>query len=78
MALVRATSEMFHAGGYLVYGSLWDDSDPLVKAHPDWFSADFESEVQSSVHRTVPDIKGRDVGVESATAAPGEKRSTKS
>jgi hypothetical protein len=69
MALVRAVSAFHYAGGFLEQNSLWDDSDPLVKAHPDWFTEDFAEQVNSSVPRK-PEV-------EQTTAAPGEKRATK-
>lgn len=46
-------------------GSAWAADDPVVKAHPDLFTA----EAGANVHRSVP--------VEQATRAPGERRATR-
>jgi hypothetical protein len=54
----------------LVAGNIYRDDDPLVRAHPDWFTPIEES---GFIHTTVPPDKP----VEQATAAPGEKRATK-
>jgi len=47
----------------------WEDSDPVVKGSPELFT-DRPEHVQSSVERAVGPV-------ESASAAPGEKRSAK-
>lgn len=52
----------------LTKGEPWDASDPIVKRHPDCFS-DQPTRVQTS-RRGWTDV-------EQATAAPGEKRTTK-
>lgn len=51
---------------HIVRGSAWDASDPLVKAHPGVFTSD----AGRHVHRT-------QTPVEQATAAPGERRTTR-
>lgn len=54
----------------IVVGQHWPADDPIVKAFPDLFSDD----PRYGLHFTVaPD----DAPAEQATAAPGEKRSTK-
>jgi hypothetical protein len=45
-------------------GDLWIASDPIVKAHPEWFSDDLEA----IANRTTPPE------VVTATANPGERR----
>ena len=49
----------------LVRDQIWDASDPIVKARPDLFSKE-----PRQVNRTI-------VPVEAASAAPGEKRTTR-
>lgn len=46
---------------------VWDGDDPFVRTRPDLFSA-----TPLRIHRTVPIAP-----VEQATAAPGEKRTTR-
>ena len=58
--------------GYVRKGSHWHVDDPVVKAHPDLFSADPRYGLAYSVE---PD--GWDAPVEQATAAPGERRQTR-
>ena len=53
----------------VVKDQIWDAGDPFVKARPDLFS-----DHPRKVNRTVP-VKA--AGVESATAAPGEKRAAR-
>ena len=66
----------FGPTGKLVAGTIYRADDPLVKDHPDWFTDLDESPfVVSSVHPDKP--KTEDAEVEKATAAPGEKRTTK-
>jgi hypothetical protein len=56
-----------HVGGkYIVKNEVWHAGDPFVKAHPTWFSSDLGSIA-----------KGSAPVVESATAAPGEKRTVR-
>jgi len=50
-------------------GTHWPADDPVVKAHPDWFSRDPRFGMVYSVEPT-----GYDAPVEQATAAPGERR----
>lgn len=73
-------------------GEVWDASDPVVKAHPDWFTDDPRSILRRSGPDQGEDVedgkaesKGRGSAgrttsgkVEQATAAPGEKRSGRS
>lgn len=47
-------------------GEVWAADDPVVKAHPDLFS-----DTPSKLRRTAP------APVETASAAPGEKRRTR-
>lgn len=67
----------FHAAGGLtvVEGSLFDDKEPVVREYPALFedteAAALRLMEQPPAFRAVAPI------VESATAAPGEKRSTK-
>lgn len=58
--------------GTVQKGSHWPADDPVVKAHPDLFSEDPRWGMNYSVE---PD--GWDAPVEQATAAPGEKRTTR-
>lgn len=61
----RATDTYFGADGHHVDGGeLREDDDPTVKAYPAWF------EDAPAATRSKSPV------VESATAAPGEKRST--
>ena len=52
----------------IVAGEAWDASDPIVKEFPGYFAAD-PGKVRSS--------RTNSGEVEQATAAPGEKRSTR-
>jgi hypothetical protein len=63
------------AGGFGVvrHGSHWPADDPVVKANPDLFSADPR---YGLAYSNEPDGY-RDPVVETATAAPGERRSTR-
>lgn len=67
IVVAKQTAHISHAGQRwrIIRGQAWDPSDPLVKAFPDLFAADGRV-----VHRSVP-------AVEQATAAPGEKRTTR-
>lgn len=57
----------------LVKGSHWPADDPIVQSHPDLFSGDARYGLMYTVE---PD--GYDAPViETATAAPGEKRNTR-
>lgn len=64
-------------------GQVWDAEDPVVKSHPDWFTADPAEFVKRSDAYTattegtvLPEKKTRASStVETTTAAPGEKRS---
>lgn len=54
-----------HHGGARVRmsrGEVWDATDPFVKAHPEFFD------------ESPPDVRRTVAPVETATAAPGEKR----
>jgi hypothetical protein len=57
-------------------GDVWDASDPVVTSHPDWFTADPEAHgfVKGSGETPEPVTPERAPDVESATAAPGERR----
>jgi len=55
--------------GIVQKGTHWPADDPVVKAHPDWFSRDPRFGMVYSVEPT-----GYDAPVEQATAAPGERR----
>jgi hypothetical protein len=54
-------------------GQMWDDSDPVVRSHPDWFTSDPAEFVRHSGSYTA--ATASQVGPEAATANPGEKRS---
>lgn len=54
-------------------GQMWEDSDPVVKSHPDWFTTDPSQFVRRSGSYTAD--SAAKVGPEAATAEPGEKRS---
>lgn len=51
-------------------GEIWAADDPVVKAHPAWFTDDPERFTKRTVHPDAP-------AVEQATRAPGEKRVTR-
>jgi hypothetical protein len=55
-------------------GTHWSAADPVVQAHPDWFSADARYGLSWSGE---PPAEMRDAPVEQATAAPGEKRNVR-
>lgn len=62
--VVRALSTMHVAQGImLTAGEFWASDDPLVLAHPEWFSADLEP----ALRRSVPKI-------ETTTAEPDPAR----
>lgn len=67
MALVFANCTTWIANGHLIQDEAWDADDPVVKARPDLFND------EPSVVRGVRKAPVED-GVETATAAPGEKR----
>jgi hypothetical protein len=56
-------------GGMVQKGSHWPADDPVVLAHPEYFSPDPRFGMSYSVEPA-----GYDAPVEQATAAPGEKR----
>lgn len=53
----------------LVVDQIWEANDPLVKARPDLFSTEPRKVNRTSAPKAAP--------VESASAAPGEKRTTR-
>lgn len=57
---------------HLRIGQHWPASDPVVVAHPDLFTSDPRYGMKYSVEP----VGYRDEVVETATAAPGERRST--
>ena len=57
-----------HHGARIAQDDPWNGDDPLVKAHPEHF-ADRPLRLFGE--------RGADVDVEQATAAPGEKRTTR-
>jgi hypothetical protein len=62
-----------HGGSLTVgKGTHWPASDPIVQAHPEMFSADAR---YGLVFTQTPD--GFDAPIETATAAPGEKRNVR-
>jgi hypothetical protein len=55
-------------------GDLWDENDPVVRDHPDWFTAHpGPDQVRTSASPQLPVIE-RPTPVEAATSAPGEVR----
>jgi hypothetical protein len=72
-ATVRARVQLESGiSGMVQKGSHWPADDPVVRAHPDWFSTDPRYGMSYSVE---PD--GWDAPVEEATAVPGERRNTR-
>jgi hypothetical protein len=55
--------------GMVRKGSHWPADDPVVRAHPEYFSDDARFGLNYS-----EEPEGYDAPVETATAAPGEKR----
>lgn len=57
-------------------GEIWDADDPVVRSHPDWFTNDPSEFVRrSDMDTAMPNKPARTMPpVETATAAPGEKR----
>jgi hypothetical protein len=55
--------------GVIQKGSHWPADDPVVRAHPEYFSDDARFGLNYS-----EEPEGYDAPVETATAAPGEKR----
>ncbi len=53
-------------------GSHWPVDDPAVRAHPEMFSSDSRWGMQYTA-----EPEGYDAPIETATAAPGEKRSVR-
>jgi len=53
-------------------GDLWDADDPVVAAHPDWFQT-----LDGKALKTAKPAARAEPPVEQATAAPGEKRTTR-
>jgi len=54
-------------------GEAWDENDPVVRSHPDWFSPE-PPEVRTSDGSYTQATAQRAAPVEQATAAPGERR----
>jgi hypothetical protein len=80
MNIVYATATthvgLEHGASILVgKGTHWPADDPVVLAHPDLFSPDARYGLVFTVEPTGFDAT--DTPVEQATAAPGEKRSTR-
>lgn len=72
----RATTTFHVAGGLtVVEGSLFDDKEQIVRAHPTLFE-DADS-AAARLQEGSPVFRALDRSVEQATAAPGEKRSVK-
>ena len=69
MALVFANCTTWIANGHLIQDEAWDADDPVVKARPDLFNA--EPSIVRGVRAPAPPTEA---SVETATAAPGEKR----
>ena len=65
MALKFANCTTWIANGHLIQDEAWDADDPVVKARPDLFND------EPSIVRGVRKVEAQ---VETATAAPGEKR----
>ena len=67
------------ASGTIHKGTHWPADDPIVRAHPDLFSDDprwgMNYSVEPEGYNDPP--RSSDTPVEQATAAPGEKRSTR-
>lgn len=55
---------------YLQRGDIWDDRDPTVRARPEFFTSD-PPRITTTPGWSPP------AEVEQATAAPGERRSTR-
>lgn len=55
-------------------GQIWDANDPVVRSHPDWFTADPSAFARKSVNEV---FTAANATSESMSAAPGEKRSVK-
>lgn len=72
MDVVYATGTRHVGSGVVRKGSHWPADDPVVKDHPDLFSADPRYGLSYSV-----EPEGFDAPVETATKAPGEKRQTR-
>jgi hypothetical protein len=53
-------------------GQIWDANDPVVRSHPDWFTADPSAFARKSVNEV---FTAANATSESMSAAPGEKRS---
>jgi hypothetical protein len=68
MALKFANCTTWLANGHLIQDEAWDADDPIVKARPDLFND--EPTVVRGVRKAPP----AEPAVETATAAPGEKR----
>jgi len=68
MAVVRALfSGSITPTVNIVENELWDADDPIVKSHPQFFSADLDTHARRTVAPKV---------IEEATAEPGAKRRT--
>ena len=72
----RAITTFHIAGGAtVVEGSLFDDKEPVVRAHPTMFE---DADVAAArLAEVSPVFRAVAPSVEQATAAPGEKRSVK-
>lgn len=72
---VNTAALALESGGRAVVrkGQHWPAEDPVVKQYPDLFSAD----PRWGMFYTVPPDGYEDPPVEQATAAPGEKRTTR-
>jgi hypothetical protein len=73
MEIVYATNNARVGHTLVVKGSHWWAEDPIVKSQPSLFSADPRYGLMS----TLPADQIPEPPVEQATAAPGEKRSTR-
>lgn len=68
LVYAKQSVHLIGRGILVVAGEAWDANDPLVKEHPDMFEED---------PRRVRSSRTESGHVEQATAAPGEKRSTR-
>jgi uncharacterized Fe-S cluster protein YjdI len=69
-AYAKSTTIIAHEGEKvrLYEGEVWSAADPVVKGHPELFA-----DKPTKLRRTVPEA----APVETATAVPGEKRTTR-
>ncbi len=78
--VARTTARTAQSRDLVVRGKLYDDKDAVVKANPSLFVTTDEWAELSKTPRSTADLAGRSMTsrpVEQATAAPGEKRSTR-